>query len=302
MMDILTNAPALCRRDMLGVASIIGAAAMAGSDVYAASGRASVPAGVDLKDPAFNLSTLTRLQGDVRERVTYGFQYGQVYGLLNAKDLPLNEFGRKIYSYEGGGVRKARLLPDGSVQSVSRGWLFYTDPVTDEYITSFVNPYTNESVEVPVFRAGISGDTATINGPKTSANFTMESTVYGRPPQLEYKFFGDRAWISRYAFTRWQPRGQPNKRIEMTLDVWDCARGDVFNARKSYIPSRSTWTSQTEFQTWLKMPADIGGHQLWRADGVRVNRIADLPERFVARCMADPAIAAALTDPLVFPA
>ena len=302
MADPFSNIPALGRRDMLATVSVLSAASLVGARVQASPGRERVPDGVDLKDPAFNLATLTRLQGDVAEKVSYGFQFGQVYGILNGRDLPLNEYGRKIYGYEGGSVRKARVLPDGSVQSVSRGWLFYTDAETGEYMTNFKNPYTNDTVEVPIFRAGISGDTATINGPKTSANFTMESTVYNRPPQLEYKFIGDRAWVSRYAFTRWQPRGLPNKRTEMTLDVWDCAAADIFNRRKTYIPNRSTWTSQTEFQTWLKMPPEISGHQLWRSDGVRVDRIADLPTRFVERCMADPGVRAALTDPLAFPA
>jgi len=146
-------------------------------------------------------------------------------------------------------------LPDGSVQSVSRGWLFYTDPDTGEYISNFRNPYTNEVVDMPVFRAGISGDIMTVNGPQVSANFTMESTVYGRPPQLDHKFFGGQAFVSRSAFTRWQPRGLPNKRIEMTLDVWQCKAADLFDASKSHIPSHTTWTSQTEFQTWLNMPA-----------------------------------------------
>jgi hypothetical protein len=130
----------------------------------------------------------------------------------------------------------------------------------------------------------------------------MESTIYGRPPRLDYKFFAGQAFVSRDAFTRWQPRGLPNKRIEMTLDVWQCKAADLFDTSRSHIPSHTTWTSQTEFQTWLNMPAEFSGHQLWRSDGTRVDRIADLPAHFVARCMADPALKAALTDPLVFPA
>jgi Protein of unknown function (DUF1838) len=294
--------PSLPRRDILTGVSVMSAASLIGTQVSASTGRDAIPPNIDLKDPAFVLSVLSRLQGDVSERLTYGFQYGQVYGLLNGRDLPLNEYGRKIYGYEACGLRKSRILPDGSVQTVSRGWLFYTDPETGAYIGSFKNPYTNEIVDVPVFRAGISGDIATVTGPKTSANFTMESTVFGRPPQLDFKFFAGRAWVSRHAFTRWQPRGEAAKRTEMTLDVWDCATADLFNRRRSTIPNRATWTSQTEFQTWLRMPPNISGHQLWRSDGMRVNAIADLPSRFVERCMADPGIKAALTNPLVFPA
>lgn len=299
----VTNAcSGIGRRDILTAVSILSVASLMGTEVRASGGSGSVPAGIDLKNPEFNLRVLSRLQGDVREKITYGFQFGQVFGIQNGKDLPLKEYGRRIYGYEGGGVRRARVLPDGSVQSVSRGWLFYTDPETGEYISKFRNPYTNEMVDVPVFRAGISGDTMTVNGPQVSANFTMESTIFGRPPQLDYKFLGDQAIVSRSAFTRWQPRGAPNKRTEMTLDVWQCKAADLFDARKSHIPSHVTWTSQTEFQTWLNMPVELSGHQLWRSDGMRVERIADLPAHFVARCMADPALRAALTDPLVFPA
>ncbi len=282
--------------------TIMSAAALAGVPVLGDAHARGVPTNVDLKDPNFNLRALSRLQGGMDERVSYGFQRGHVYGIINGRGLPIDQYGKKLYGYEGGGLRKARVLADGSVQTVSRGWLFYTDAETGEYMTEFTNPYSNEKVTVPIFRAGISGGTLTKDGPKTSANFTMESTIYNRPTQLEYSFLGDRAFISRHAFTRWKPRAEPNQRTEMTIDVWDCAIRDLFNDRNTGVARTTSWTSQTEFQTWLKMPETVQGHQIWKADGARVSAIADLPARFVARCMADPETAKALNDPLVFPA
>jgi Protein of unknown function (DUF1838) len=290
------------RRTIMTASTIMSAAALAGVPVLGDAHARGVPAGVDLKDPNFNLRALSRLQGGMDERVSYGFQRGHVYGIINGRGLPIDQYGKKLYGYEGGGLRKARVLADGSVQTVSRGWLFYTDAETGEYMTEFTNPYSNEKVTVPIFRAGISGGTLTKDGPKTSANFTMESTIYNRPTQLEYSFLGDRAFISRHAFTRWKPRAEPNQRTEMTIDVWDCAIRDLFNDRNTGIARTTSWTSQTEFQTWLKMPETVQGHQIWKADGARVSAIADLPARFVARCMADPETAKALNDPLVFPA
>jgi Protein of unknown function (DUF1838) len=289
------------RRTIMTASSILSAAALAGVPVLGDAQARGVPANFDLKDPEFNMRALSRLQGGMDERVSYGFQRGHVFGIINGRGLPLDQYGRKLYGYEGGSVRKARVLPDGSVQTASRGWLFYTDAETGEYITEFTNPYSSEKVVVPIFRAGISGGTLTKTGPTTSANFTMESTVYNKPTQLEYSFLGDRAIVSRHAFTRWQPRAEPNKRTEMTIDVWDCAIRDLFNNRNTGIGRTSSWTSQTEFQTWLKMPETVQGHQIWKADGARVNTIAELPASFVARCMADPGTAKALTDPLAFP-
>ena len=290
------------RRTIMTATTILSAAALSGVPVSGDAQARGVPAGADLNDPVFNMRALSRLQGGMDERMSYGFQRGQVFGIMNGRGLPLDQYGRKLYGYEGGSIRKARILPDGSIQTVSRGWLFYTDAANGEYITEFTNPYSNEKVVVPIFRAGISGGTLTKAGQTASANFTMESTVYNKPTQLEYSFLGDRAIVSRHAFTRWQPRTDPNKRTEMTIDVWDCAISDLFNNRNTGIARTTSWTSQTEFQTWLKMPPQIEGHQIWKADGARVNRIAELPTRFVARCMADPETAKALTDPLVFPA
>jgi len=85
------------RRDILTAVSNLSLASLTGTEVHASGATGQVPAGVDLKDPKFNLSVFSRLQGDVREKVTYGFQFGQVFGIKNGKELPLTEHGRKIY-------------------------------------------------------------------------------------------------------------------------------------------------------------------------------------------------------------
>ena len=84
----------------------------------------------------------------------------------------------------------------------------------------------------------------------------------------------------------------------MTLDTWVAATRDITNPGLAQIPATSSWTSQTEWQTWLQMPDTQPGQQLWRADGMKVARIADLPPAFVAQCQAEHG--SILTDPIVF--
>ncbi len=253
---------------------------------------------LDVHDAKAMMTILAKLQGDLSGRTVYSYQRGQVFGLISGQGLPINEFGRRLYDYEGASVGRSRILANGDIETKSRSWLFYTDPATGAYIKTWHNPVTGQDIAVPPFRGGISGGTLTPNGPKVSASFTMESTVFDHPVELRFVTVGDRTWISRHAFTRWTPRGSTTARTEMTLDTWVAATRDLTNPRLTQIPATSSWTSQTEWQTWLQMPASQAGQQLWHADGIKVARIADLPPAFVAQCQAEHGTI--LTDPIVF--
>lgn len=253
---------------------------------------------LDVNNTKEMLTILAKLQGDLSGRTVYSFQRGQVFGLISGQGLPIDQYGRRLYDYEGASVGRSRILPNGDIETKSRSWLFYTDPATGSYITTWHNPITGADVAVPPFRGGISGGTMTTMGPKVSANFSMESSVFNRPIDLRFVSIGDRTWVSRHAFTRWTPRGSTKARTEMTLDTWVAATRDITNPGLAQIPATSSWTSQTEWQTWLQMPDTQPGQQLWRADGMKVARIADLPPAFVAQCQAEHG--SILTDPIVF--
>jgi Protein of unknown function (DUF1838) len=284
----------LDRRELL-TASVLTVATVAALPV---SADAMTRAAIDTGDPRKTMMILAKLQGDLSGKTLYGYQKGQVYGLIGGAGLPLADYGRRLYDYEGAGVSRARVLANGDVETKSRSWLFYTDPATGAYIKKWRNPITGKEVDVPPFRGGISGGTLTPNGPKVSANFTMESTVFGKPAALEFTTIGERTWVSRHAFTRWTPRGSTRARTEMTMDTWVVATRDLRNERLTAIPATTSWTSQTEWQTWLQMPDTQAGQQLWRADGMKVYRIADLPPAFVAQAKAEHG--GILTDPIVW--
>jgi Protein of unknown function (DUF1838) len=285
------------RRSALVSAATLTTALVAGLDMTADAATRAV---LDVKDPQAMMMILAKLQGDVSGKITYGYQRGQVYGLVSGQGLSLDQYGHRLYDYEGASVARSRLLPNGDVETKSRAWLFYTDPASGAYMKTWRNPISGKDVPVPPFRGGISGGTLTPKGPKVSASFTMESTVFDHPTALEFVTIGDRTWVSRYAFTRWTPKGSTKARTEMTLDTWLVATRDLANARLTAIPSTTSWTSQTEWQTWLQMPEGQAGQQLWRSDGMKVYRLSDLPPAFVAQCNAEhPGI---LTDAIAWEA
>ncbi|HPF25777.1 MAG: DUF1838 family protein [Steroidobacteraceae bacterium] len=299
MTDIDRNGPDLMRRALLagsvvsgGIASLLPTALAdaATKHVTNQSGR-----NLPLNDPAFNVKTLGRLQGDLSGKTIYSYVTGQVFGLVPADGPALADYGRLMYRIEGGGIQMSRERTDGAVEERSRGWMFYLDPETGAYLDTFENPYTGDTVAVPTFRGGISGGVMTVNGPEVSANFTMESTVFNRPVQLDWRFVGDQAFISRHAFTRWKESSTGVHKTEMTLDCWNCRIADIANEKLTMIPNVYSWTSQTEWQSWLKMRGKPGA-MLWRNEGVKVKSLEALPRAFVEQ--SDKKVPGALRDAL----
>lgn len=243
----------------------------------------------------FNVKTLGRLQGDLSGKTVYAYSQGRVYGLVPGRGRSLAEYGRLLYLAEGVSVRSSVLREDGAISERNRNWLFYKNPESGSYLSEFDNPYTGEKVPVPTFRAGITGAVIGVRGPELTANFNMESTVFDRPMLLDWQFMGDHAWIYRQAFTRWLEKSSGNHRTEMTLDCWVCKTSDIANSGLTHIPNAYSWTSQTEWQSWLKM-GDRPGAMLWRTDGTLLASIEQLPPEFVKQCEKE--LPGQLTAPL----
>lgn len=270
--------------------------ALAGAGAFAAASLALRPGGAQAKpvadalplnDPAFHLRTLVRLQGDLSGAMLYAYSAGQVFGVRPGQGFGYEDVGRRLYGYEGCSVRRTYLRPDGKFETKARSWLFYKDLETGEYIKEFHNPYTDKKVPVPFFRAGITAEVLGPNGLEFERNFTMKSTVFGKPIRLDFLTVGDQAMITRHTFTEYTPAGAKKSRTEFTMDAWHCTLADLANPRLPRIPSSYAWTSITEWQTWLGMPPEIEGQLLWRSEGATVKSIEELPERFVAHCMAE---------------
>lgn len=249
-----------------------------------------------LREPMAAARTLARLQSDLSGRTLYAYSAGQVFGLRAGRGLEIADYGKRLYGYEGCSVRRSVVRTDGKIETTTRSWLFYKDLERGTFMDRFTNPYTGKTLDVPVFRAGISGEILGANGLELKANFGMKSSVFGKPVQLDIVQVGDRAVVTRHGFTQWTPADTKKPRTEFTMDSWACSVKDLLNADAPAIPATYAWTSQTEWQSWLQMPADMDGSLTWRAEGTNVYSIDELPPAFVQHCMArDPNL---LTAPL----
>jgi hypothetical protein len=300
----MTERDSLTRREAVaafgaGAATLLaaGASPRAAAEARKLPNYVSLAASLPIKDPAFNVRTLGRLQGDLSGKTLFSYSQGLVFGLIPGDGPALSDYGRLIYRTDGVAVKMSRVRADGAIEDRSRNWMFYRDAETGAYIDEFKNPYTGETVPVPTFRGGIGGNVMTVNGPQVSANFTMESTVFNKPLLLDYMFAGETAAIRRHAFTRWKESSTGFHKTEMTLDAWSCKLIDLANDKLTMIPSVYSWTSQTEWQSWLKMRGKPGA-MLWRNESFKFDSVDALPRAFVER--SEKMMPGKLTEPLTW--
>lgn len=273
-----SDATSVARRRLLQFASAT--AATAGAAAALPPALAATPA-IPRGDPAFDVLTIGKLQGDLSGATTWIYNPGTVYGVIPGQGLPPAEFGRPLFKVEGVTRRISRRLPDGSVEERSRNWMFYCDAESGEYLARLRNPWTGELLEVPPWRGTPTRSRLTTQGLVADFGPGFENTAVGRPPRLDWRTLGDTTWIGRQASTR-IPGAGGTLRNEMSIDAWVCRTRDVVDPRLTHIPSTYAWTSFAEWMPWLKM-GTRPGNLIWRIESSVLREREALPARFLAR-------------------
>jgi len=289
------NPPSTHRLDRRGVLRLLAAGAAvssAGHAGLAVASRASgarqggvkparIPADFPRDDPAFNVLTVGKLQGDLSGAPTWIYNPGVVYGVLPGQGLPPADFGRALFRVEGCTRRISRRLPDGSVEERSRNWMFYLDADTGAPLGKFRNPYTGALLDAPPWRGSPGRSTLTVNGPLVQFGPGFENTSIGRALRLDWRTLGETTWIGRQASTRLRD-ATGAVRNEMSIDAWVCRTRDVADTRLTHIPSTFAWTSFAGWMPWLEM-GSRPGNLLWRIESTVLHALEALPVAFRER-------------------
>jgi hypothetical protein len=279
------------RRRLLGMAvagvSVAGAGVATAANQSAAARPAVTGAAVPRPqlapdpprdDPAFNVLTLGKLQGDLSGATTFTYNPGIVYGVIPGQGLPPGEFGLPLFKVEGCTRRISRRLPDGSVEERSRNWMFYGDADTGAPLERWRNPWTGQWLDVPPWRGSPVRSRLTVNGPQLDFGPGFENTAVGRPVRLDWRSLGDTTWIGRQSSTRLRgPTG--GFRNEMSIDAWVCRTSDVADAALTHLPSTYAWTSFAEWMPWLGM-GSRPGNLVWRIEPTVLHSVQALPATF----------------------
>ena len=128
------------RRHFLSATS---AATLAAGTALAADKPSLKGPRIDLTTGKGNLDLMARLEGDLDEsKVKYGGASGIVSGVRAGEKV------RDLFGFEVWSVATTRKQSDGSYRILHRECVYYTDLATEQILTEWVNPYTNEKVKV----------------------------------------------------------------------------------------------------------------------------------------------------------
>jgi len=233
-----------------------------------------------LDSPADNVELYARLTGRPNQQQTFIYGRGAVFGIDPSRGESVSEFGKHLFDVESCQIKLSRLSRDSVLTDRSRSWMLYRDVETGAYLTTFKNPYTHRIVDVPQFKARVSGVKVAPEGLQYEASFPMESSAFGKPYRLKWALLGDMAVARREAFTYWQDPRSKVYRTEMTLDTWTFPVAELERRSESYIPNVPSWISETGWMGFLGMDGHPG-HMLWRTDSRLLNSADVLPSEFI---------------------
>ncbi len=245
--------------------------------------------------PAFNVKTWGKLTADLSGRTVFAFTTGHVYGFKpQADDLTLEDFARVLYGYQTCSARKAHERDNGAIAIRQRTWIWYQDPETGAFIDTLINPYTGDSVSVAPTASGVSEQVFALNGPDFSrAPFPVESSENKVPFALDYRVVGEKVFVTRRGFTRFQTPDITWHKLEANLVSHACELEDLTNPDLTHIPSTWSHNLVAEWQTWMNMHS-VPGRILFKGNGAHLEGLDQLPKEF--KTAVDHRFPGTLTD------
>ncbi len=247
----------LSRRDALGLGASAGLLQLTAFGGAAQAAAAPTPRSLAAKfeDPAWQLRTLMRLEGDRNpKRQIHGFNTGTVLGVRDGEALrPL--FGFEVFS-------SIRLIPqaDGTIQRLCREVVFYRDLETGELLDEWTNAYTGERVRVVDVANDPYNYMLTTRGPETA-----KGSVHAAPAGRAQRWYMLNE--NTVAFERdvhlfypsmlkpdvWK-RESPGAMTRVTEFLrYSIRLEDLEKDTDEHLPHTGTWARVTPWLPWMLM-------------------------------------------------
>lgn len=258
----------LSRRQALGsMAGALAGAGLAGAGLAgtlassAADAAGPTPVGdalkFDFSKPEDNLKAWVKLVASLESgRQTCGYYKGDVVAVTgpDEKNVP-------IFGYEGFGMSRVTLLPDGRYENLHREISYYTDLKTGAILESWKNPFTGENVKVYV----------TNNDPVNSYYATSFKQTFGEagkqetvefPFILPWETYGDRVIVTFNVHTRWPSPFTREKWPREYIGDWyktselfqiHTRMSELTDPKRQKVYSTSAWFKEAPFMPWMLM-------------------------------------------------
>ncbi|RMB07627.1 DUF1838 family protein [Eilatimonas milleporae] len=227
--------------------------------------------GFDPDNPRDNIEAWVKLRGDASGKPTYRVSYMSAFG------VPRGDFSVEMFTLASVTKQVIRKMPNGDYEARWRGCGLYTDPRTGEFISSFKNPFTGETIALKPLCSMVTGARYSVkDGMSMLSDFPMESTIFNKPYILNWKIVGDTAFVERVAHTEWEEPGSGRLKHEMTIDSYVAPLSEIMDPNVTSINVPYSYTLVTEWMTMLNMQDRAGG-MLWKSIGTKHHDVNEVP-------------------------
>lgn len=234
---------------------------------------------LDFNDPNDRLIALIKMRGSLDGAPVLWWYKGSQYGIADRQPTLL-------WQVEGAQLGKYIKKDDGSYDHVFRDIMFYVDPITDEVIKSYSNPYTSRTHEPPVMRMGPFTVNVNTSGQSVKLPPGMPPgslVVDWRNEPLTVQ--GGNLYLRESATTKIAnpakgsgKEGVSNKGFFYINDFFTLIGrvDDIQNETNVSVPAHTSYQSLNEWTPWLGM-GDREGEVLGRGDSVKLKDYTELP-------------------------
>jgi hypothetical protein len=224
---------------------------------------------LDLSDPSGLLTAAVRLRASTNGALAFVWLSGVRFGVVDTKLTPLYGLKSCTMSY-------FNAAEDGTYKGRSLEVAYHSDLETNQRLETFRNPFTGETVDVPLTRTG------PVNVILNAGGVVLPEFIGTKRVVIESEFRpatvrGDRVWIRFDSRSQVFDEGATEPSVlysEMT--TYGGRLSDLNNPDLTLVPSGRSYSSVTSWRPWLEN-GGIDGHTTANATGDKVARLDDLP-------------------------
>lgn len=256
-------------------------------------GAAAVAAGaastkLDLDSPQQRLRVFRKLQGSEIDGVATMMYYsGVTFGSVEPAKLTA------LYGMEGLTFLRSFLQPDGSIRWLANEVAVHTDLASGDVIERWLNPYTNETVEVWPLRNGplnyTVSPTAEMTGgwkllrpmPAGAKGFYVPASIVG--PNLVVTIDGQATRRNPLPPAQWPRESSGEQLVYSEHNTWIASHTELASRDVPSPAVTGAWHSLKPWRHWMLMgstPGHIYSHLVAR----KIETLEEAPRAVVEYC------------------
>ncbi len=258
------------RRDTIKIAG----AGLAAAGAAPALGMANQPprGEFDYASDAARMRVWRLMRGALDDRLNISWAKARYYGVVGDEMRPM--FG--VVSVV---LHRMRPLADGTVEHINREVGYFTDHDGTQVIHTYDNPYTGETVEIPV---GGYPAASVIMAPDLSLSLKEERpglNIFHETRPLYIS--ADQVWMTESTRAETQFPGMDAPFRYNDVATYHASQAAIENPDAVQVPALVGYSSVVGWRPWLNMPAGQQGHLSAFGSGRTGSNMNDVPQAWL---------------------